>query len=143
MNVLYSEYYSISIDKTSKAILSFRILPGHIVHNIQQFSVYLNSVIIHYIQYIMYIKNGLADLFRASLIPFHSLCHPSKEKKPGHPVMGQPVLFQESSSLSSASSEPDALLNRLSSCSTVSFFFSSPDTSTATWPLYIIISRLP
>ena len=108
-----------------------------------QFSVYLNSVIIHYIQYIMYIKNGLADLFRASLIPFHSLCHPSKEKKPGHPVMGQPVLFQESSSLSSASSEPDALLNRLSSCSTVSFFFSSPDTSTATWPLYIIISRLP
>ena len=46
-------------------------------------------------------------------------------------------------SLSSTSSEPEAWLNRLSSCSTVRRFFSSPLTSTTMRPSYIITSRLP
>ena len=50
---------------------------------------------------------------------------------------------QDSSSLSSASSEPEALLKSSSSCSTVKCLFSSPETSTATWPSYIMIRRLP
>ena len=41
------------------------------------------------------------------------------------------------------SSEPLARLNRFKSCSTVRFFFSSPLTSTTTWPSYIITSRSP
>lgn len=40
--------------------------------------------------------------------------------------------IQDSTILSLTSSEPEAWLNRFSRCSTVRFFFSSPDTSTRT-----------
>ena len=68
------------------------------------------------------------------LSPFQKVCGP--EIRPAW-------CFQDRTILSSTSSEPEAWLNRLSRCSTVRFFFSSPDTSTTTWPSYIIISRLP
>ena len=45
MNVLYSEYYSISIDKTYKNTLLFCGYPGYIVHYIHNLFVY--SVITH------------------------------------------------------------------------------------------------
>ena len=72
---------------------------------------------------------------------------PSPYQKASHGVsMGGSLLYgmiQDSSSLSSASSEPEAWLNRLRSCSTVRFFLSSPLTSTTILPSYIITSRLP
>ena len=70
--------------------------------------------------------------------PIHTLTKTSHGKS-----HGRFVIIQDSSSLSSASSEPEAWLNRFSSCSTVSFFFSSPLTSTTILPSYIITRRLP
>ena len=45
--------------------------------------------------------------------------------------------------MSSASSEPLALLKRASRSGTVSFFLSSPETSMTIFPSYIMMSRLP
>ena len=51
-----------------------------------------------------------------------------------HPICDGEASGYDSNSLSSASSEPLALLNSARSCSTVSFFFSSPAISTTIRP---------
>ena len=64
---------------------------------------------------------------------------PRKRPSGGEMYVG----FQDRSILSLASSEPLARLNRASRSGTVSFFFSSPDTSMTIRPSYIMMSRLP
>ena len=81
-----------------------------------------------------------------SNLPLSFQSHPHIKKPPMEfpwEVCWYSGFSQDSSSLSSASSEPEALLNRLRSCSTVRFFLSSPLTSTTILPSYIITSRLP
>ena len=88
-------------------------------------------------------NSSAAGVFPAEAALYYIICKRQSSIQ-GHANACVPLrIFQESRSLSSASLEPEALLNRFSSCSTVRFFFSSPETSTTTCPSYIITRRLP
>ena len=111
----------------------------------------LSCIFILSIQHIFHFHAGLKEGGRCrppdaeySVLWFLFFHSPAERPNPQGRSAGSIVFdFQDSSSLSSASSEPEALLKSSSSCSTVRCFFSSPETSTATWPSYIMMSRLP